>query len=110
MAKCHFDQLLLKADNLGNLSTDDASLLANSIRDNALEQWGSRELAQLCSAVTRLACWDTPVGDLSEKACVTIVANRAALVGVGTLPEEVRREWRLWWRMPLGNVTAQMRG
>eukprot|EP00959_Pyramimonas_sp_CCMP1952_P367321 7693495-Pyramimonas_sp.AAC.1 len=51
VAKCQFYQLLLKFDNLGNLSTDGASLLSNAIRDNALEHWSSRELAQLCSAV-----------------------------------------------------------
>eukprot|EP00959_Pyramimonas_sp_CCMP1952_P031957 670773-Pyramimonas_sp.AAC.1 len=49
VAKCQFDQVLLKVDNLGNLSTDSASLLADAIRDNALEHWSSRELAELCS-------------------------------------------------------------
>ena len=51
VAKCQFDQLLLKVDNLGHLSTDDATLLVTHIRSNALDQWSPRDLCQLCSAV-----------------------------------------------------------
>ena len=113
VAAHQFESLLAKVGTLGHVSTDDATLLVTAIRDHSLEQWTPRDVAQLCSAVggktgllaeqgskkqwQEISVFSTVLtatevaqmqgGDLSEKACIRIVTNRAKLIGMHTLSE-----------------------
>lgn len=113
VAQHQYDSLLMKINNLSQISTDEATALVKTIREHSLNTWTQENIARLCQSVgTKTGMLSMPggskqwqeisiasrvftaseikslkSGDLSEKACIRLVAARCKLIGAHTLSE-----------------------
>ena len=113
VAQHQYDTLLMKINNLPQITTDEATSLVKTIRDCSLNTWPKENIARLCQSVgvktgmlsmpggskqwqdisiastvfTASEIKSLKSGDLSEKACTRLVAARCKAIGAHTLSE-----------------------